>query len=94
MRLLVEKVRSLIRIGGQINTHQHIQVQVLTPQNLFKEKMRKEVIGNHILYLADCLEVMSEIKDKSIDLVLTDPPYGIDYGGQLKGKGDGFGGGG
>ena len=25
----------------------------------------------------DCLEVMKEIEDKSIDLVLTDPPYNI-----------------
>ncbi len=31
----------------------------------------------------DCLEVMKEIPDKSIDLLLTDPPYGIGlkYGG-------------
>ena len=29
------------------------------------------------LYLGDCLEVMKSIPDKSIDLVLTDPPYGI-----------------
>jgi len=28
----------------------------------------------------DCLEVMKEIPDKSIDLVLTDPPYGINKG--------------
>ena len=27
------------------------------------------------LYLGDCLEVMKQIPDKSIDLVLTDPPY-------------------
>lgn len=27
----------------------------------------------------DCLEVMKVIPDKSIDLVLTDPPYGMDY---------------
>lgn len=27
----------------------------------------------------DCLEVMKQIPDKSIDLVLTDPPYGMDY---------------
>ena len=27
----------------------------------------------------DCLEVMREIPDKSIDLVLTDPPYGIKH---------------
>lgn len=27
----------------------------------------------------DCLEVMKGIPDKSVDLVLTDPPYGIDF---------------
>lgn len=27
--------------------------------------------------LGDCLDVMSDIKDKSIDLVVVDPPYGI-----------------
>lgn len=34
------------------------------------------------LYCADCLEKMRDIPDKSIDLVLTDPPYnvGIQYG--------------
>jgi site-specific DNA-methyltransferase (adenine-specific) len=26
----------------------------------------------------DCLEVMKEIPDNSVDLVLTDPPYGVD----------------
>ena len=29
------------------------------------------------LRLGDCLEVMKSIPDKSIDLCLTDPPYGI-----------------
>ena len=29
----------------------------------------------------DCLDVMKQIPDKSIDLVLTDPPYGIEYEG-------------
>jgi len=29
------------------------------------------------IYLGDCLETMKQIPDKSIDLVLTDPPYGI-----------------
>jgi site-specific DNA-methyltransferase (adenine-specific) len=28
---------------------------------------------------ADCLEVLKSMPDKSVDLVLTDPPYGIDY---------------
>ena len=28
-------------------------------------------------YEGDCLEFMRELPDKCIDLVLTDPPYGI-----------------
>ena len=28
---------------------------------------------------ADCREILPELPDKSVDLVLTDPPYGIDY---------------
>lgn len=31
------------------------------------------------LFLGDCLEVMKEIPDKSIDLIVTDPPYGMSY---------------
>lgn len=31
------------------------------------------------LILGDCLEVMKSIPDKSVDAVITDPPYGIDY---------------
>jgi len=31
------------------------------------------------LFLGDCLEVMKEIPDKSIDLIVTDPPYGMNY---------------
>lgn len=48
--------------------------------------------GNVVLYQADCLEIMENIKEGEIDLILTDPPYGIDYGSQLRGKGDGMGG--
>ena len=39
----------------------------------------------------DCLEVMKNIPDKSIDLVLTDPPYGIKMDKGFDGF-DGFGG--
>jgi len=31
------------------------------------------------LIQGDCLEVMKEIPDKSVDLVLTDPPYGMSF---------------
>ncbi len=29
------------------------------------------------IYCMDCLDGMREMEDKSVDLVLTDPPYGI-----------------
>jgi site-specific DNA-methyltransferase (adenine-specific) len=35
----------------------------------------KDIINK--VHCADCLEFMKEIPDKSIDLVITDPPYGI-----------------
>lgn len=37
----------------------------------------------------DCLDVMKSMPDKCIDLVLTDPPYGIDITNQSQGKGGG-----
>ena len=30
------------------------------------------------LILGDCLDEMKKMEDNSVDLVLTDPPYGID----------------
>ena len=41
--------------------------------------MKKEVIGNATLYLGDCMEAMQDIADGTIDSVISDPPYGIDY---------------
>lgn len=31
------------------------------------------------LYQGDCLEIMRDIPDNSIDMVLCDPPYGINF---------------
>lgn len=36
------------------------------------------------LRLGDCLEVMADIPDGSVDLVLCDPPYGINFQSQWK----------
>ena len=36
----------------------------------------KEVLKVNNIYLGDCLEVMPDIKDKSIDMILCDLPYG------------------
>lgn len=39
------------------------------------------------IYNADCLELMKQLPDKCIDLVLTDPPYGINCDGGTYGLG-------
>jgi DNA modification methylase len=52
-------------------------------------------IGEHRLLCGDSSDfdlISKVLNGKKINLLLTDPPYGIDYGGMLKGKGDGKGG--
>lgn len=42
-------------------------------------------MGN--LFHGDCLQLLKEIPDKSVDVVITDPPYGINYhSGHYKGE--------
>ena len=46
--------------------------------SIFKDikKFKKEIVGNAVLFNEDCLKVMPEIADKSIDMILCDLPYG------------------
>jgi DNA modification methylase len=50
--------------------------------------MDKIIIGDAIFYHGDCLDIMPTLPDKSVDLVLTDPPYGInEAAGKNKSRG-------
>ena len=55
-----------------------------------QNSVRVETIGPATLYLGDCREILPTLG--TFDAALTDPPYGINYGAQLKGKGNGWGG--
>lgn len=53
------------------------------------------LLGEHRVMCGDSTNadlIAKVLNNEKIDLLLTDPPYGIDYGGMLKGKGDGKGG--
>ena len=52
----------------------------MTLADLISKLDRKERINNMIdLRLGDCVEIMSTMEDKSVDLILCDPPYGLNY---------------
>jgi len=52
-----------------------------TPNTVKSEMKYPDDYINKVI-CGDCLEVMKCIPDKSVDLVLTDPPYGIGIDGQ------------
>ena len=41
---------------------------------------------NGLLYKGDCLNILEKIPTHSIDLILTDPPYGINFTNSRKTK--------
>lgn len=42
------------------------------------------------LQLGDCLELTKKMKDESVDMILTDPPYGINYSSNRRVKTEKF----
>ena len=49
-----------------------------------KEAAKRLTEEGVLLMQGDCLELLKDIPDGSVDMVLTDPPYGIDYQSQWK----------
>lgn len=44
------------------------------------------MLKTNTVYCAECLKKMKEIDDKSIDLILTDPPYGMEFRSNYRNK--------
>lgn len=40
------------------------------------------------LYHGDCLDMLKELQDNSVDMILTDPPYGINFQSNSRGGGN------
>ena len=38
--------------------------------------------GDMVLYLGDCIEVMAALDPESVDAVVCDPPYGLEFMGK------------
>ncbi len=51
----------------------------MTWKDKFPKENRYFETENGILYKGDCLEIMKEFPEESVDLVVTDPPYWINY---------------
>lgn len=45
------------------------------------------LLGKNKIHLGDCLELMKDIPDKSIDMILTDPPYNVSRDNNFKSMG-------
>lgn len=54
----------------------------------FNQSLLPSLIGNHVFVNNDCRKFVPTLENKSIDLYLTDPPYGMDFksGWSEKGK--------
>ena len=52
----------------------------LLQEELAKRLKEKGIIDAPNIHLGSCLEHMTNIKSESIDLIVTDPPYGINIG--------------
>lgn len=48
--------------------------------------MSKLAIGNGQMWLGDCLDLMRDIPDGSVDMVITSPPYNLNEGMEHKGN--------
>ena len=46
--------------------------------------MRKETFDNCELYCGDCMDIMPALPAASVDLVLTDPPYNLNWKAEIK----------
>src|SRR3990167_8756230 len=74
----MEEGQGIIMVVGVIFVGQRIRnngVYGGKPQMLAERTLMLEL---NKIYTGDCLEIMRGMPDKCVDLVLTDPPYGID----------------
>ncbi len=68
------------------------KLKILLERELRKELAKKIDFGraseaHNIVQLADCIEYMQEMEDESVDLIWTDPPWGVNINETQAGKG-------
>tara|TARA_R110002020_G_scaffold148749_1_gene324766 strand:+ start:56 stop:1168 length:1113 start_codon:yes stop_codon:yes gene_type:complete len=66
----------------ELTTSRMLKVaKLISREKKNNEFNKKIIIKNHTpkIYLGDSNEVLGEVEDKSIDLLLSDPPYGMNF---------------
>lgn len=75
-----ELINELYKIEGIKDACSELRSKTIEPiLKEIDENIGKLFIERGGIYCGDAIKLMKYIPDKSIDLILTDPPYGIDY---------------
>ena len=72
-----ENENSELDFGHQEETDEYDDLPEIS-ESIFKSGDDINV-GNHRIICGDCIEVLKKMPDESVDSIVTDPPYGIDY---------------
>jgi DNA modification methylase len=80
---------SLIGAIGNSNPDSSIGVNQLTQKNKPQVELFDEIPINSILH-GDAIEILRRFPDKSVDLILADPPYNLSKGSSIKFQNNGL----
>jgi len=75
-----EEQKNEIRKGDKTINGVFKEIQrVNNKKKIIKERKKEIIKSDSNIILGDCLKEIDKLKDKSISMILTDPPYGIDF---------------
>ena len=73
----------VIETTGEQHSCYNLTIMVVAERKILSIVSDKPyfINGNFVLYLGDCLNILSQLLDNSIDMIFADPPYNLSNGG-------------